>query len=981
MSLLIHLSKVIVAVLLISTIPPNVCQLALASSSYISFPSALRATQKDSINIRGTRSKTLFTKYSELKPRPKANSSAIEREIAAIFKGVAYGSETTTKPTTKPSTEVTKIATSTAQSTTAHRLKTGITEHTLFIGRKKEVFSNVPFASEEPESFDNTLVNSHHNYSENSDSLSNTSAFTYFINSERYADEKGIGDIVKPAVDDLNNDVQYPTVNPTSDNGKKEVQVRITSVLQKQGFDIVQEEVGKAWGFHVYLTGIFFGIVAALCLLSLSRVNTCCNLIPRGYYVTLHLMIFFASFLRCLLFLHDPYGAYSRLPSVLKSMLFNTVDPCLTTAYAMLLMVLLRAAKYRLVPLNMQSPLFLTTICGIHIGGSIIVDVTSGVLEDSKAISSLNITVQIVTISWGALLCLGYVASFSNVEKAAQRQKGDLARLTFNRTNVENGSLQKNVRRPSLTYSARIFLICTLLHGLLIAFIILNLVTVKVALALTPSEAWAWWTQASLERLIEIVMCILLLATSFVLTQAKSGNQKQEKNDKIFSIFSNCGRGAKSMKNVDVYPVATEKCNILANGTITRASLNGSINYQTGGWKQFQPQSPNHTLKYPMSIKAIDVDFIKASQDFSPMQCMQSGTMLRPQFTAENGVLIGTCLKDSNLPASPLQSKYYPHLNNYSHTLSGNNYYCSNQDSHVQSQINCLTNAKPNSIQTGQNQSLRSSITTCSPISNAAFVLPPSDCKNSNYDNEYEVAPYYVISNGSSSCHTYSKPYTQYNGTGIHNHAQNTPSRNCNKFYRPYDVDPKSEMSIGSSHSEIHVDYLTDISSSNDGLGGSLSRTLTLPLSLNNHSSKSKTIDSTPDSAVGLDYSPQPYELKSPVNPQLNAGIKSQKLANGPFEIGKVGHPYIKEAVNGSTALLGKMVSAGSNLVSYAPLSLDDTCTSSYSSDYASTQDLKKSTSTGDLTKTVSNNSPMSPVDKNVHNVHKPFHPSPVTCL
>lgn len=927
---------------IISLIPPNFCQLALASSSFISDSLSLSSTRKvtaqsKGLNVRDTRSRTLFTKFSDLGPPLESNNNSnMESQIAAIFKEFAYGSSTDSSTSSFTTTTTTTVKPTTSQVlTTPNYYLRMLTESNVFIGKQRNVHSEFKTSTHKPLYISAEKFTSTNDYR----SVHDSTVYTYSINTQKKNSSSRTNKDKAKSVGD-----KYSSFDLDEEN-VNEVQVRVTSVLKKKGYNAIIQEIGIAWGFHVYVTGVLFGTVAITCLLSLSRLSTCSQLLPRGYFITLHLMLFLASFLRCLLFLHDPYGAYNRLPSVLTSLLFNSVDPFLTTAYSLVLLVLLRATRIRLVPLNMQSPLVLAIICGIHIGGSVVIDVSTGVLEDKNVITTLNITTQVITTVWGVILCLGYLISFSGIEKAAYRQHTDLARLTMNRKVLDDKTLKSKSAKPTLIYAARLFLICTLLHGVLIAFIIINLVASKVPISPTFPEAWAWWTQASLERIVEIVMCILLLATALVLTQSKTRITTKENEEKIFSIFSNCGRGNKSIKNIDVYPVASEKFNILENGTLRHNSLGGTINLSKNGWHHGDLQKANdYMMKNQIVVNSIDNEFKKALQldyaqnssiIFNPRQIVHNNSTLRPgHLYPENCKRFG----NSGQEFSDKRNNY-PYLNNFGRPLSGNNYYCS-QRSAVQ------TNEVPNIVRCSTvHDNHCDSVNLCSTTSTSPIPYSKSE-------HEYEVAPYYTHSNSSNSSHVYTKPYSYCPSSNVHIvNLQECATHNVKPYSKNYETEPKSEMSVcSSSQSEIQVDYLTDVSS-NDGLGNTLSRSLTLPLHSHHcpasvlKENMDNPMDSTPDSAVGLDYSSQvEADNLSPDNMKINSIING----NIPPRLLNLNSSTLNDAIRNQSVLLGKFVPYGCQEVDYSPLSLEETL-STPSSDYTT---IKKSTSIGDLTDT-----------------------------
>ncbi|KAF2365905.1 hypothetical protein FHG87_003339, partial [Trinorchestia longiramus] len=185
----------------------------------------------------------------------------------------------------------------------------------------------------------------------------------------------------------------------------------------------VHQVVDYAWVIHVYLTGVLMGVVAAMAICCISRIHFCSPIFPRNFFVTMHVLVFLAAFLRCILLFNGSFGeAHSKLPKVLTGLLINSVPPCLTAAFALVLLVFLKATHLFILPAKYQSSFVLAVISVAHIVTSIIVDICAGLSDSESVINSLRAGVQAVTAGWGMLLCLGFIFLISHLWKHEEQR-------------------------------------------------------------------------------------------------------------------------------------------------------------------------------------------------------------------------------------------------------------------------------------------------------------------------------------------------------------------------------------------------------------------------------------------------------------------------------------------------------------------------------------------------------------------------------
>lgn len=306
--------------------------------------------------------------------------------------------------------------------------------------------------------------------------------------------------------------------------------------------DITKEEVvDYAWVIHVYLTGVLMGVVAAMAICCISRIHYCSPIFPRKFFITMHILVFLAAFLRCVLLFNGSFGeTHSKLPKVLTGLLINSVPPFLTAAFALVLLVFLKATHLYFLPMKYQSSLVLAVISVVHIISSVIVDICAGLSESESIINALRAGVQALTAGWEILLCLGFMFLIAHLLKNEEM-----------RAVIPKKSLQ--VIYVSVAF--QLILACFTIYGIIIPRAIKNK---------ENDNTWSLWALASVERLLEACFCVTLLAITTTFSLSKCNTVKQQEQ-KVFSVMSTGKRDGLG-RSANVYPVTSDKRGFLANG-------------------------------------------------------------------------------------------------------------------------------------------------------------------------------------------------------------------------------------------------------------------------------------------------------------------------------------------------------------------------------------------------------------------------------
>ena len=337
--------------------------------------------------------------------------------------------------------------------------------------------------------------------------------------------------------------------------------------VSRAGLEDWHSSLEGAWEVHVYCSAASFSMLAIISLLCIVRVNMSNYLLPRGYYVTAHLLVFLSSFFRCIIFFHDPYASSQKLPVALSDVLFNTGIPCITAAFSVVVLALLSCAGIILLPLNLQSPLVFGIISFIYISSSIVTDVLAGVFSQYEWSGALRASVQALTAGWTAAMCLGYMIIFYRIEKVAARQRNDIMRLSYARNNSELSASMGRISAYSLSRAARLILVASFCGLALAVLQVYGLMTPDALIHLPPKEPWIWFGFQTSCRLLEIIMwsCICVAAA---LSACSSTNKRtsEEQSLTVFSCknctscsdISSCQESSSKKINEDMYPTVCQ---------------------------------------------------------------------------------------------------------------------------------------------------------------------------------------------------------------------------------------------------------------------------------------------------------------------------------------------------------------------------------------------------------------------------------------
>lgn len=912
---------------------------------------------------------------------PRRSASTRESEIAAIFRGVAYGAPTqdpnstatgiismsSSAPTTTTAAPTTTTTTSTTTTTTTAPPATTKGYRNPFrveAERRKSEGESIEFVPTQGSTRAAATAGPGNAAARDSETVS-------YVLHEDTAFGNG-GSLEETVEDTFVLTREEEVVLPTGAQGR-DPSGHGKSTVMMYPMSGVRWSLGAAWWVHVYVSAGIFALVAAASLCCMARLSAATHLLPRSHYLVIHTLVFLAAILRCLHLFHDPYGIEQRLPEAVSAAVEEASWPSLTGSLAILVLALFRSGRCsRLFPRCSHAPLTLALLTAAHLALSLAAHLAAHMLDHSAF--PLRVVARAVTATWGGAVGAGGLWAVWRVECTTGRRNGQLLGR-FNRAPQE-GMAASGHSRPVLNRAALLTLAASF------AQIMLAVLHLYVMLApLSPTNhVWAWWGRVSLARGFELVVGVAVVAATIFLTYGRQSHPNQDNT--IFSVLTSCGREGKSLKggrNANVFPAQTEKRQILGSFSLHpgKAVIDDTLSIKRVPleWTCTTPRGPPPATAVSNKTTAMDSvtsdfqllwnrDRSQSSASFRPSSMLvnDSGFVrFRTQVDPEQAM--DDVYNQSSLNVHRLTSPpSYSNMRSYNtQTLPNSRYYCTptvtmSSPEHgpslhpTRAQTVRAPKAKRAHLLRGRAKTPEFPKATRTPVSSA-----------SRYDvrgmEEFEVASYYNNSIVSSGSNMYSTPHAvsprdqllrvnsrrdQLAGVHAGHHHLYEDAHEC----KPPAADALSgvmEPSTCSSLSEIHVDYLTDVSSSNDGVNqGSLSNatrsfrnqtTLTLPLTSHAHfahalpahstparpSQPAPQPDITPDSAIILDYSTSAETEEEADREGKNKSLDLLKLST----------TSLNDVLKGQAraGLLSKLVGSSMSVscYGYSPLDVEDT--------------------------------------------------------
>lgn len=164
------------------------------------------------------------------------------------------------------------------------------------------------------------------------------------------------------------------------------------------------------WPFHIYFFTVLY-----------------CLVIIRGFYVLvtqgkayfrnknhrffMNLLLLAFGTLRLVFFIWDPYGSdpdHTKVELVVCIITFGIGTACLTSAFSVLLLIVLESTRISLAPSKFQNRSFLLGVYAMNVLYVVVSDLVVAHLEEAKV---LILICQITFALWGILIASGYASA------------------------------------------------------------------------------------------------------------------------------------------------------------------------------------------------------------------------------------------------------------------------------------------------------------------------------------------------------------------------------------------------------------------------------------------------------------------------------------------------------------------------------------------------------------------------------------------
>lgn len=256
-----------------------------------------------------------------------------------------------------------------------------------------------------------------------------------------------------------------------------------------------------AWPLHTYGFAVVFTIIALVPPFELFKMYAD-KVRVSTLKATLLIIIFLFSSTRALALYVDPYGSNRRFHVVVTQLLFSLGHPCIISALSLLLFVLLDTTKMNIAPPRFQQIKFIIPVVVSHVALVIVTDFVVVYFLEAKI---LLLICQIYFLLLGTLMSMGYITVGWKIRKNIK-------------ANVRwKSSVDNSMRR--LQY---LIVACAVSCISLCALTVYSAAGVfGIYSDVENVEAWPWWTFQTLNRLLEVVICIVVLLMNTKTTKRK----------------------------------------------------------------------------------------------------------------------------------------------------------------------------------------------------------------------------------------------------------------------------------------------------------------------------------------------------------------------------------------------------------------------------------------------------------------------------
>ncbi|XP_053576910.1 proline-rich transmembrane protein 3 [Bombina bombina] len=299
-------------------------------------------------------------------------------------------------------------------------------------------------------------------------------------------------------------------------------------------WDHLHNTLSFAWDMHVYGTGVLFVLLSVIAMVNL--IGSPILQVPYLPYILMSNSLLFAvGVLRAVLFFLDPYGTKSIISYRVSLVLYNVTFPLILTTFATLVLLVLNIGCLQLLPPKIQSLPLLAVVGVIHFIILLSADLLTHFLNPS-----VNIVLQILSISWGIFLMVGTFVVYYRLRKCSKDIVNETQRVSPTTEDIVSMQTQgRNIK--CLFTSSRVLLVSSVFGLLCCGLQVYALLWLYGLLGKKNEFSWSWWFVQFWFRIFELALCFSMMfiaSHSFCLQCSTSDHTCWSKIISYFCVYN-----------------------------------------------------------------------------------------------------------------------------------------------------------------------------------------------------------------------------------------------------------------------------------------------------------------------------------------------------------------------------------------------------------------------------------------------------------
>ncbi|XP_068108710.1 proline-rich transmembrane protein 3 [Hyperolius riggenbachi] len=269
-------------------------------------------------------------------------------------------------------------------------------------------------------------------------------------------------------------------------------------------WDDLQHTLSFAWDMHVYGTGAIFLLLSVIALINLIG-SPILQVTFLPYVIAANALLFVIGILRGVYFLLDPYGTKGKISRTLALVLYNVTFPLMLSAFATLVLLVLKIARLQLLPSKFQSLALLAVIAVIHFIVLLSADLLTHLLN-----ASVNMVLQILSISWGIFLMVSNFVAYYKLRKSSKDIMNETQRVSPVAEDISVIQTQERNIKCMFT-SARVLVVGSIFGLLCCGLQVYAILWLYGLLGKKTEFSWSWWFLQFWYRIFELALCFSMI--------------------------------------------------------------------------------------------------------------------------------------------------------------------------------------------------------------------------------------------------------------------------------------------------------------------------------------------------------------------------------------------------------------------------------------------------------------------------------------